>query len=424
MSDDLNPLSPGDHGDFIVTKYEPAPKLNGSGEHAEEETPHDVEAFKIYDAGDDINPPPPRGWLLGNTFCRQFISSEFAEGGTGKTARRYACYLSLVINRPLTGEHVFHRSKVLVVSLEDNTDEARRQILAARIHHKVALEDVKGWLFYVCPGAKDGKLMSVDRSGRAVVGALASSIEAAIIKYKIDLVALDPFIKTHSVPENDNSLIDDVVQVLSDLAAKYDIAIDAPHHVAKGAADPGNANRGRGASAMKDGGRLVTTLTAMSPEEARLFGISEEDRADYIRVDNAKVNLVRKGGRAKWFRLVGVPLNNGNELYPNGDEVQTVEVWKPPEIWANVSAAVLNQILDKINDGLPKGDRYSAAPHAKDKAAWPLVIELAPTKTEQQAREIIKQWIKNGVLVNESYRSSERKDAMGLRVDPTKRPTP
>ena len=32
--------------------------------------------------------------------------------------------------------------------------------------------------------------------------------------------------------------------------------------MAKGAADPGNANRGRGASAMKDALRLVRTATA------------------------------------------------------------------------------------------------------------------------------------------------------------------
>jgi hypothetical protein len=40
-----------------------------------------------WDAGDDIDLPPPRGWLLGNVFARNFISSLFAEGGTGKNGR-------------------------------------------------------------------------------------------------------------------------------------------------------------------------------------------------------------------------------------------------------------------------------------------------------------------------------------------------
>jgi hypothetical protein len=86
--------------------------------------------------------------------------------------------------------------------------------------------------------------MTTDQKGRAVLGQLAIHLETGNVANKIDLVLLDPFVKSHSVDENLNSLIDDVAQVLSDLAAKYDIAIDLPHHISKGVADPGNANRG------------------------------------------------------------------------------------------------------------------------------------------------------------------------------------
>ena len=65
-----------------------------------------------WDAGDDTEPPPPRAWLLGNVFARRFISSLLAEGGTGKTAVRYAQYLSLVTGKPLTGEYLFQRCRV------------------------------------------------------------------------------------------------------------------------------------------------------------------------------------------------------------------------------------------------------------------------------------------------------------------------
>ena len=87
------------------------------------------------------------------------------------------------------------------------------------------------------------------------------SCRAAITEHKIDIVSLDPFVKSASVEENSNSMIDEVVQMLADIADQFDIAVDVPHHAAKGAADPGNANRGRGASAMKDAARLIYTLT-------------------------------------------------------------------------------------------------------------------------------------------------------------------
>jgi AAA domain len=397
-----------------------------------------ADEFKSNDAGEerplplgeedigDITAPEPRGWLLGNSFCREFATSLLAGGGTGKTARRYPQYLSLALGRSLTGEHVFQRGRVLVISLEDGIKELKRRMLAAMIHHNVKREDVAGWLFYASPGAAAGKLMTMDRAGRgAVIGDLVKNIEATIIRRKIDLVAIDPFVKSHSVPENENSLIDEVAQVLTDLAIKHGISIDSPHHVSKGGPDPGNADRGRGASARNDAFRLVFTLTTMSVEEAKIFGINETERKQYIREDSGKVNIIKGGGNPKWFRLVSVPIGNGTELYPHGDEVQTTEVWKPPELWADISADLLNQALDEIDAGLSDGNKYSENHRAGEKrAAWKVVAKVAPHKTEEQAKKIIKEWIRTGVLMRCDYENPEtRKEVSGLEVDQTKRPS-
>jgi RecA-family ATPase len=254
--------------------------------------------------------------------------------------------MSLAIGRSLTGEHVFQRCRVLIVSLEDDTAELRRRILAVRLHHNVDREALKVWLFLAAPGSKGGKLMAADRTGRIQRGALATYLEDVIVNRKIDIVSLDPFVKAHSVEENSNSAIDDVVQVLTDLCAKHSIAVDTPHHISKGAADPGNASRGRGASSMKDGGRLVYTLATMTTDEAQAFNVSEQERRSFIRMDSAKVNITRSMGQAKWFRLVGVPIGNSTATYPSGDEVQTVEPWTPPDTWADLSCPLLNRILD------------------------------------------------------------------------------
>jgi hypothetical protein len=377
-----------------------------------------------WDAGDDSELPPPRGWLLGNVFCRGFMSSLLADGGVGKTAVRYAQLMSLAIGRPLTGEYVFQRCRVLIVSLEDDTKELRRRILAARLHHKVELSELKGWLFLAAPGAAGGKLMTADKAGRLVRGSLADKLEHIIQTRNIDLVYLDPFIKSHSVEENSNSAIDDVAQLLTDIGAKYDIAIDTPHHTSKGTADPGNANRGRGASAHKDAGRLVYTASPMSAEEAEALGVFEDTRRMLLRIDGAKVNIVPPMTKAKWFRLVSVPLGNATDLYPNGDDVQTVEPWTPPDTWADLSSDLLNRILTAIDNGLPDGNRYSDSHNAKERIAWTVVMEHAPQKTEAQAREIIRTWVKNGVLVPEDYTNPvTRHEVKGLRVNAAKRPS-
>ena len=395
----------------------------GRRQQTQEAEPADLGEWNVGEDDELWEHIPPRGWLLGNVFCRGFVSSLLGEGGAGKTALRMAQLISLAIGRSLTGEHVFQRCRVLLISLEDDARELRRRIRAACIHHNIARDDLNGWLFIVSLRARDGKLMMLDRFGRPERGNLGDKIRNAIIARNIDIVNLDPFVKSHSVAENDNSAIDAVVQILADIATDQDVAIDTPHHVAKGINEPGNANRGRGASAKKDADRLVYTLTVMSQEEAEAFGISEADRRLFIRMDSGKVNIARPLRQAKWFRLIGVPLGNKTELYPNGDEVQTVEPWTPPDTWAGLDTELLNRILTAIDGGLPDGNFFTDAAKASGREAWRVVCKFAPTRTETQAREIIRIWVKNGLLAPFEYDNPvTRKRVRGLQVDATKRP--
>src|SRR5262249_5461506 len=156
-------------------------------------------------------------------------------------------------------------------------------------------------------------------------------------RIKPDIVMLDPFVKLHALEENDNGAMDFVCDLLAQLGIEYDISVDAPHHSRKGTAVPGDPDSGRGGSSIRDAGRLVFTLTVMSEEEAQKFNIPIHMRRAYVRLDSAKVNLLPGTQPAAWFRLVGVKLNNGNDKYPNGDEIQTVVPWMPPDTWDNLS---------------------------------------------------------------------------------------
>jgi AAA domain len=376
-----------------------------------------------WDAGLDDGEIEPRAWLLANTFCRRVVSSLIAAGGVGKTALRVAQGLSLAAGRSLTGEHVFQQCHVLIVSLEDDADEMRRRVRAAMLHHSVSRDDVKGWLFLAAPGAKGWKLATtVD--GVHTAGMLEARLIEVIKLRTIDVVIIDPFVKAHAVEENANNAIDFVAGILAKIAVEHDCAVDVPHHISKGPADAGNADRGRGASAFKDAARLVYTLAPMLEDEAKGFGISEPERRSLIRMDSAKVNIAPPAAGAKWFRLVGVPLGNATDLYPHGDEVQTVEPWEPPDTWAGISNLALNAALTEIDQGMPDGRRFSDAGAAKALAAWRIVHKHAPDKTEQQCREIIRTWVKNGVLFTQEYQNPTRGEAaIGLRLNAAKRPS-
>jgi hypothetical protein len=268
--------------------------------------------------------------------------------------------------------------------------------------------------------------------GSRQIGQLERTLRDAIKRRKPDVIGLDPFVKLHALEENDNGQMDFVCDLLTQLAIEHNIAVDAPHHQKKGTPTPGDADSGRGGSSIRDAGRLVFTLTPMSEQEAKTFGIGEIDRHDFIRLDPAKVNIVRRSQKAKWFRLVGVRLGNGTKAadgspggdYPNGDEVQTVEPWTPPELWADTSTVALNAALTEIDDGMPNGQRYSDAPNARERAVWHVIQKHCPNKNEDQCREIIRTWVNTGLLCRVDYEDPiVRKTCKGLRVDASKRPS-
>src|SRR5262249_53361909 len=100
-----------------------------------------------WDVGDDDQDPPPRPWLLESTFCKGFLSGLSAAGGVGKTALRLVQLLTVATGREsLTGDRVYKRARVLILSFEDDVDESRRRIMAAIKHHNISRTELRGWL--------------------------------------------------------------------------------------------------------------------------------------------------------------------------------------------------------------------------------------------------------------------------------------
>jgi hypothetical protein len=353
-----------------------------------------------WDAGELLSGslPPPRQWLIYRYFCRKFVSSVVAPGNVGKTTLRLTQAIELATGRELLGQRI--RCRVLVLSFEDDRDELHRRLLAICKHHNINPADLKGWLF--CKELNGPKLAKAGLRGELIVGPLDGMVRRAISRCDYGLVILDPFVKLHVLAENDNPQMDFVASLLVKIAHDLNVAIDSPAHTHKGVIVAGDADARRGASSQTNADRLDYTFTAMTEEEAKRFGILPDERKSYVRLDNAKVNIVRSM-KASWFRLVSIPLGNPTEKYPDGDHVQAIERWHPPETWEGISSETLNAILDDLDKGMPDGRRYSRHGAATDRAAWQVVHQHCPDKTEAQCREIIKLWWDGKVLVEDSY---------------------
>jgi hypothetical protein len=361
----------------------------------------------VWDAVDVLDKRiEPRQWLLGNVFCKGFTSSLVGAGAAGKTAVRIVQGLSVASGMALSGEFVHKRGHVLFLCFEDGKEELERRIKAALLFYRDKLPtELRGWLF--CCSITGQKLFTVSGRGLPIPTKLFDWLEEYIEEHTIELIILDPLIKIHATEENDNSGIEQVCARLARLAVEKNVAIDLPHHVRKGAPEPGDADMGRGASAARDAGRLGYTLTPMTPKMAEACGVKEKAmRRSLVRMDSAKVNIAPPTADTIWFRLVGVPLGNSTTQYPNGDNVHTVERWNMPDTY--LSDDTINQILDVIDRGLkgPKGEerRYSPAPQSRDRAAWHVVKEFCPDWTDLKCQGLIKHWIeKTDYLFKDDY---------------------
>ena len=238
---------------------------------------------------------------------------------------------------------------------------------------------------------------------------------AALSGLNLDLVCLDPAIKAHSVDENSNPQVDAFASLLTGLAQTKNIAIDLLSHERKSlGAEAGDANRQRGAGALKDAARLVYTLTGMSKDDAEALGAGEVERKSIFRIDSAKVNIAPPDATTRWFRLVGVNIGNGTADYPSGDNVQACETWKPPALFDDLTTGDLNKVLRKLGAGMGEGRRFSAAANARDRAAWKAVQEQFPDVEPARCKAIVTTWLKNGVFEIGEYEDAQRKPTIGI----------
>ncbi len=284
-----------------------------------------------------INPAmlPPRAWLYGKNVVAGFVSVLAAPGAQGKTSLIFAELVAMCSGQNLLGDAPVRPLKAWYHSAEDDLIEAERRLAATLKLHDLTHADLGGRLFMTSGRDKAGLRIKLARMGRSgpeeVPGALDGVVELANSE-GVDVIVFDPIAAMSELPENDNTAISFLMDILRQIADRTGAAVVFLHHSGKEAAkdmDAAGAGAVRGAGAFTDQARIARTLLRMKPEEAAKFGIPEDQRRSIIRIADPKRNMSPYEDAA-WVRLVGVPLGNGAGYWPQGDFVGAAEAWTPP----------------------------------------------------------------------------------------------
>jgi hypothetical protein len=295
---------------------------------------------------------PRRRWLLGRSLLRGNVTVQVAPPGVGKSTLGIEQAVAVVTGRDITGQEVHERARAWVYNNEDDGDELRRRLAAVLQRWDIPFDEIRGRLALNSGADRPLVFARADRLGNVARLPDVDACIAEIHDKEIGLFVVDPFIETHEVNENSNEQIKAVAVMAREIARAGDCAVMLVHHTAKpplAASDghAGNMNTARGASALTGVARIVQTLFSMSSKDAELFGIAEEERHLYVRLDDAKANVGLVGNKARWFRREGVEIANGDEvgvLVP--DDLEPDEIAIDDDLHRSIVACLLAQVAD------------------------------------------------------------------------------
>jgi hypothetical protein len=194
-----------------------------------------------------------------------------------------------------------------------------RRVAACCRLNNIDMKELEGWLLV---DGKDHFQIKVAKGNGGLVPntAALAQITASIIENEIDVFIADPLVCLHSVAENDNVAMSEVIHLFGEIAAKCNCSIELCHHTRK----PSNANGegekefnsddSRGAGAIRAAIRSSRVFNRMSKADAFKARLREEDRVFYIRVDRGKANYLPPAIKSNWFELKSVQLLNSENV--------------------------------------------------------------------------------------------------------------
>jgi hypothetical protein len=351
---------------------------------------------------------PRRQWVLGTDYLRGACGLTIAPGGVGKSTLVLQEAIAIATgDGRICGGDVVEQTKVWYINAEEPSDEIKRRAAGVLRHFEVSREQVDGRVFF-SSGVDDERFIVAKESEEgAVMTPDVGLIIREIKRLDIGVLIVDPFVRVHSVRENDNDAIDTVVAAFSKIAALSGCAVQIVHHTRKppsGSSDgfAGNADSGRGASSLIGGVRIARTLYSISEKHAKKIQIPDRERHNYARLDNAKANYAEPSPSEKpqgWFKREGVKLLNGDAvgvLLPHDFSEEMLEAADKDDLAAK-------ELLKDVWPHLPEDGSYisvnkAATALAKVDAAYSMFLEASGERANKTLRDRIAKASGHGTL--------------------------
>ncbi|MAG96984.1 MAG: hypothetical protein CMM08_09905, partial [Rhodospirillaceae bacterium] len=258
-----------------------------------------------------------RPFLVSPLLLRGHVTAILAPGGVGKSVFSISLGISVALGQRLLGYDIRERTNVLLVNNEDDCSEIDRRVAGICEHWEIPFGDLDQRVFILAGYGSPLVLAEQRRDGTVEPTDAVDGLISEMRGRKVGLLVLDPFVSLHRVEENNNVAVEQVLSILRRIANETGAADLLVHHTRKGQggnaeSHAGDADAGRGASALVYGTRAAFTLARMSKETAKKSHIEWDLGNRLFRLDSAKSNYAVKDAEATWFEMRSHGLPNGD----------------------------------------------------------------------------------------------------------------
>lgn len=346
-------------------------KSENAGAEAEPENLWAPPPFVTYGVDFDPSAIPLRRWLVFGRYARGEGTVYGGPPGVNKSSLLLVDAAQIVTGRSLLGDRIDETGEVLFLVGEDRRRDFEARLAGICTYYNVAPAELRNRLHVVFQP-------EIDPTGYTL-GAMAddvATLNSAMFEWvrkfpNLAALFIDPMISWHRMLENDNVAMQLLCVALRGLASQANIAVAFDHHVTKVSmtdveAHVGNLAALRGGSTIAADMRWAFTMARIKPETASHYGILEEERKLYRRLDTLKASYGPDDDGPRLLKIQTVRIANG----------ETVGVLTPVDADRLQAAGVERQEAEReerrqsLADALGRMLREKAPRSAGEAALW------------------------------------------------------
>jgi AAA domain len=268
-----------------------------------------------YGASFDPAAIPLREWIITGRYARGEGTAIAGPPGVNKSSLLLTDAVQIITGRSLIGDHIAQSGAVLMLVGEDRRRDFEARLAALCVHFHIAAADLKDRLHVVYQTEMDPATYTLGNMVRDIA-VLNTSMLKWLREYPdVSAIFIDPMASWHNFIENNNDVMGVLVIALRNLAAQTNRAVAFDHHVTKLAmadeeAHVHNLAAMRGGTVIVAQMRWAYTMSKLNAASGTRFGIADEDRWLYRRLDSLKASYGPDGDDPRLLKVEVVTIAN------------------------------------------------------------------------------------------------------------------